>query len=134
MAPDGKSIPADVASVTNELVKRLNEYSIRIRNIEQRLERMESRIEDIEETVLNQMGGLRIGLEKISQNFSSFSDRLTAIENEVLRMNKELSKTALKSDIKKIETFIDVVNPVTSKFVTKEEVERLLEETVKRKV
>jgi len=134
VAPDGKSIPADVASVTNELVKRLNEYSIRIRNIEQRLERMESRIEDIEETVLNQMGGLRIGLEKISQNFSSFSDRLTAIENEVLRMNKELSKTALKSDIKKIETFIDVVNPVTSKFVTKEEVERLLEETVKRKV
>jgi hypothetical protein len=48
-------------------------------------------------------------------------------------VNKELSKTALKSDVKKIETFIDVVNPITAKFVTRDELDRLLEERMKRK-
>ena len=129
------SMPAkealDIAALSGEMVRRLNEYSSRIKNVELRLERLENRVSGIEETVLNQLNSLKIGLDRLSQKLSSVSDRLTSIENEILRINKELGKTALKSDIKKIEAFIDVVNPITSKFVTKDELERLLEEKSK---
>jgi chromosome segregation ATPase len=121
----------DIAALSGEMVRRLNEYSSRIKNVEMRLERLENRVTSIEETVLNQLNNLKIGIERLSQKISSVSDRLTNMENEIVRINKELGKTALKSDIKKIESFIDVVNPITSKFVTRDELERLLEEKSK---
>jgi chromosome segregation ATPase len=121
------------AAISGEIVRRLNEYNNRIRGLELKFERLENRVGEIEETVLNQLGSLKIGIERLSQKISSVSDRLANIENEILRINKELGKTALKSDVKKIESFIDVVNPITSKFVTRDEVERMLEEKFKAK-
>jgi predicted metal-binding transcription factor (methanogenesis marker protein 9) len=82
---------------------------------------------------LNQINDLKINLDKIGQKIMGVSDRLNVMENEILRINKDLSKTALKSDIKKLETFIDIVNPITAKFVTKDELERALEERVRKK-
>jgi len=134
VAFDEKAATVDIASITNEMVRRLNEYSNRIKNIEQRLDRVENRVSGIEETVLNQMGDLKVGLERMSQKISLISDKLTTIENEMMRINKDLSKAALKSDIKTIETFIDIVNPVTAKFVTRDELDRALEERMKKKV
>jgi chromosome segregation ATPase len=128
------NMPAKESSfdvLANEMVRRLNEYSNRMKNVELRLERLEGRVTSIEETVLGQLNNLKVGLERLGQKISLVSERLESMENEILRINKELGKTALKSDIKKIETFIDIVNPVTSKFVTKEELERILEEREK---
>jgi len=131
--PFEKQPVEDVTTITNEMVRRLNDYSRRIKNIEQRLERMESRIGTMEESVLNQMSDLKISLDKIGQKISGVSDRLNAMESEILRINKDLGKTALKADVKKLETFIDIVNPITAKFVTKDELERALEERIKKK-
>lgn len=127
--PEKKGLETDVLS--GEMIRRLNEYSSRIKNIELRVERLDNRIDGIEETALNQLNNIKISLERLSQKISSVSDKIANIENEILRINKELGKTALKSDIKKIEAFIEVVNPITSKFVTREELERILEEKEK---
>jgi len=121
------------SEVLNELVKRLNEYGRRISGLEQVVERIESRIGNVEQVAITQLNNLEIDLEKISQSIDGLAERLTKIENEILRLNKDLGKAALKSDLKKVETFIDVVNPVTSKFVTREEVERLLAEKTKKR-
>jgi len=123
----------DIAAVTNEIVKRLNEHSRRIKLMEQEIERIENKVGGIDEVVLAKLSDIKVGLEKMSQEISSTSERLNVIESEILRVNKGLEKAALKSDVKKIETFIDIVNPVTAKFVTKDELERALEERVKRK-
>jgi chromosome segregation ATPase len=131
--PFEKQPVADIATMTNEMVRRLNEYSRRIKNIEQRLERMEGRIGTVEETVLNQMNDLKISLDKISSKISGVSERLDTMENEILRINKDLGKAALKADVKKLETFIDIVNPITAKFVTKDELDRAFDERIKKK-
>jgi TolA-binding protein len=131
--PFEKQPAVEVATITNEMVRRLNDYSRRIKNIEQRLERMESRIAMMEETVLSQMGDLKINLDKIAQKIGGVSDRLNIMEKEILRMTKDLGKTALKADVKKLEMFIDIVNPITAKFVTKDELERALEERIRKK-
>jgi len=133
VAQEERATLADISSITNEMVRRLNEYSKRIKNIEQKADRLENRVGSIEEIVLTQMGDIKVSLERMSQKISLISERLTTIENEILRVNKDLSKAALKSDVKKIETFIDIVNPITAKFVTRDELERIIEEKVRRK-
>ncbi len=118
--------------VTPELVKRLNESARRIRNLEESVERVENRIRGMEETVLEQMNGLKIDLDRISQKIASATQQLTATNKEILRINKELGNTATKQEVKEIGAFIDLVNPITAKFVTKDELGRRLEELSKK--
>lgn len=124
--------PVETRAVTTEIVKRINEDMRRIRAIEQRIGRVEDRVRMIEETTLSQMDDLGIALERISQKISNLTERLTTIDNETLRINKELNKMATKTEMKHLETFVDIVNPITSKFVTRDEVERILEEREKK--
>lgn len=121
----------DVKLLATELVKRMNEDMRRIRILEERFDRTESRMRTIEETVLDQMETLRVSVERISEKIANISERFKGMDSEIIRINKELNKTATKSDMKSLETFVDILNPITSKFVTKDEMERALEEKKK---
>jgi len=121
--------PTDERAVAAELVKRLNEGTRRTRSLEQRVDRIENRISGMEETVIEQMNNLKIELDRIGQKIANATQQLTTINNEILRINRELGKTATKQELKEVETFIDMVNPITAKFVTKDELERRLEES-----
>jgi prefoldin subunit 5 len=131
--PFEKKENPEAALMTEEMIRRLNEDSRRIRIVEQRLDRIEQQIETLESTALNQMEDIKIGLEKMAAKITLISDKLNGIENEMARINKEISKTASRAELKEIETFIDLVNPITSKFVTKDEMQREFEERIKRK-
>ena len=131
--PFEKKDDAEAALMTNEMVRRLNEDSRRIKSVEQRLDRMEQQIETLESTVLNQMEDIKISLEKMFAKITIISDKLTGFENEFARINKELGKAATKAELKEVQTFIDLVNPITSKFVTKEEMMREFDDRIKRK-
>jgi predicted nucleic acid-binding Zn-ribbon protein len=123
----------DVRALSTEIIRRVNEDTRRIRNIEQRIDKLENSISTLEEAVLTQTGEIKVNLERIIQKVTSFSDKLTGIESEILRLNKELGKAATKSEVKQIETFIDIVNPITAKFVTRDELDRQLKELSLRK-
>jgi len=123
----------EAALMTNELIRRLNEDSRRMKTVEQRIDRIEQQIGTLESTALNQMEDIKIGLEKMAAKLTLISDKLNGIENDIARVNKDLSKTATKAELRKIETFVDLVNPITAKFVTKDEMQREFEERLKRK-
>ncbi len=118
--------------LTAELVKRINEDTRRIRIIEQRVDRLESSIESVQENTLTQLNDLKLSLEKISDKIVSVSEKLINIEGEILRLSKELSRTATKRELKQMETFIDLINPITAKFTTKDEVEKMIENKIPR--
>ena len=111
-----------------ELIKRVNDSERRIRIIEQRIDRLENAIGSLQDNSLTQVNDLKLALEKISNKLVSISEKLMSIEMEMLRFNKELSKTATKRELKQIETFVELINPVTAKFITKDEVERVLDD------
>ncbi|MEK6909553.1 MAG: hypothetical protein AABW61_00575 [Candidatus Aenigmatarchaeota archaeon] len=113
--------------LTAELVKRLNEDTRRIRIVEQRIDRLENSIDTLQENALTQLNDLKLALEKINNKIVSVSEKLVSIEGEILRLGKEISKTATKRELKQMETFIDLINPITAKFVTKDEVERMID-------
>jgi len=125
--------PADLKAVATEIINRMNEDVRRIRLLEEKTGKIETRINDIEKTVLTQLDDLKISLERIGNKISSISERLTALENENLRINKELGKCATKVEVKQLETFVDVINPITSRFATKDEIERMVEERIGKK-
>jgi septation ring formation regulator EzrA len=118
----------EVKLVTSELLRRVNEGSRRIRLLEQRMDRVDDSIGGLEENVLTQLDDLKLGIERLSDKILKISERLNSIDGEIDKVNKVLDKAATKSEVKQLETFVDVVNPITSKFVTAEQLDRVLEE------
>ncbi len=118
----------NIEVLTSELVRRMNEDGRRIRLLEQRMDRIDNTVSGLEDNVLAQLDNLKFSIEKLNSEILRIGERMTGMENETNKLKKDLDKTATKTEIKQIETFIDVVNPITSKFVTKDEMERMLEE------
>jgi len=123
----------DISAVSSEIVKMVNTNTRRIRAIEQRLYGSERRIGSLEEKVIDEMDDLRRGFEQISLDIKAVSESLSEIRSEILKLNKNLDKTAKKSEVKELESLIDLYNPIKSKFVTRDEVERLIEEKPENK-
>jgi uncharacterized coiled-coil protein SlyX len=121
------------ASVLRELIIRANEDTRRIRLLEQRMEKLETSFDRVEENVLVQMKNLEVTLERFSNKLSLLTEKLNALEGEIQRIDKELAKTAKKTDVKQIESFIDLINPITSSFVTKQELESYIKEALSKK-
>ena len=126
--------PEDVRIATSEMVRRLNEASRRVKAVEQRMDKIESDLETLEDTALGQMNDIKVNLERILTKIGDVSNRLNVLESDIVRINKDLGKAATKAEIKQIETFIDIVNPITSKFVTRDELERVFEEKLKKRI
>jgi predicted nuclease with TOPRIM domain len=122
------------SDVMKEVVKRVNEDRRRVRIIERNISRLESTISSLEESVLSQMGELKITLDRINNKMSLATEKLGILESEILRLKKQIGKGATKVELKQLESFIDLVNPVTSKFVTKDELERALDERLRKKI
>jgi chromosome segregation ATPase len=120
--------PVNIEVLTSELVRRMNDDTRRIRLLEQRMDRIDNTVSGLEDNVLAQLDNLKFSIEKLNSEVLRIGERITGIENEMNKVKKDLDKTATKTEMKQIETFIDVVNPITSKFVTKDEMGRMLEE------
>src|SRR3989304_6014955 len=97
---------SDAKILATELVKRMNEDMRRIRILEERLDSEESRMRNIEETVLDQIETLRINVDRIGEKLDNISERFKGMDSEIVRLNRELGKTATKSEIKTLENFI----------------------------
>ncbi len=113
--------------LTGEVIKRVNDSERRVRIIEQRIDRLENSIGALQDNSLTQINDLKLTLEKITNKLSSINEKLMGIETEILRVSKEISKSATKRELKQIETFMELTNPVTAKFVTRDEMETAFE-------
>jgi predicted nucleic acid-binding Zn-ribbon protein len=121
--------PQEGKEIIDEIIKRLNQSSHRIQMLEQKLDRIENGMRGLDETVLVQLNELKIDLDRIAVKITDVSDRIMGLETEVARINTRLDKTATKSEVKQLETFIDLINPVTSQFVTKDELGRAMDDS-----
>lgn len=114
--------------VFSELVNRINEDRRRIRLMEQNIDRLEESINSTESDLLARISEFRILIERMERKLSETTTRMVSLEAEISRLDNSVKKAASKIDLKQLENFIDLVNPITSKFVTKEELERAIEE------
>lgn len=122
----------DVRTFTTEILNRVDSNTRRIRSIEQRLNLLESRISSLEEKLIDEIDKLGKGFEQLQLDVKAVSESLKVLRAEMLKMNKNMEKAALKAEVKELATLLDLYNPIKSSFVTKEEVRRMLEELEKK--
>ena len=116
-----------------ELVRRINDNTRRVRMIEQNIDVINTRIKGIEERVINDMDSLKKKLDELFLDIGEVSKSLNEVRGEILKINKNLDKTARKTEIKELEGLLELYNPIKSRFITRDEVERLLEEKVNKR-
>ncbi|MFH1623331.1 MAG: hypothetical protein ABIA12_02325 [Candidatus Aenigmatarchaeota archaeon] len=125
--------PEEANAILSEIVKRINEDRRRMRLLEQSLERLENSLSALEGSALSQMSDFKLMLERIVSKIEAASARLNAIEGNVSKLGRGVDKAATKLELRQMESFIDLVNPVTSKFVTRDELDRAMEERVRKR-
>jgi len=122
----------DIRTFTTEILNRVDSNTRRIRSIEQRLNLLESRISSLEEKLIDEIDKLGRGFEQLQLDVKAVSESLKVLRAEMLKLNKNMEKAALKAEVKELATLLDLYNTIKSSFVTKEEVRRMLEELEKK--
>jgi hypothetical protein len=123
-----KKKPTTIHAIMNELVDRTNSNTQRLRVLEQRGEVLDSRANSMEQDILN--------LNRNIQGFMSDMDARIKLQEDIIRKSdntlkeviKRIKSLATTTRISELEHLIDLYNPLKSQFVTKEEVERIIEE------
>jgi len=114
-----------------EVVKRLNEHGRRLRVLEQRMERVENELTNLEKIVSRGTEELKIKIERVGEKLSNLSTSISQKEKEIEKIWKEMEKLASKEELNEIKSYVEVFNPLKSTFVTREELERMLEDLKK---
>lgn len=127
MAQDKRTL----RSVINELVDRANTDTRRLRVLEDKTENLTSQMNSLEETVLEEKDRSQERAEELEEKIKRLEDRSTEIERKIKDIVKRLKKTATTSKINELEEMVEIFNPMKSNFVTKEDVEKILEESKK---
>lgn len=123
----------NIQAFSNEVVKIMSTNTRRIRALEQRLDAMEMRIGGIQDKVINEIELIKKEFEEISVDIKSIVKNVGELRNEILKVNKTMDKTARKSEVKELESLLDLYSPIKSKFTTRDEVERLIDEKLSKK-
>jgi len=118
----------DIQSILNEIVRRLSENTRRLRTLEDRSSLLEGRIGSLQDNVI------RLN-EKIRDNFKTDEGskkdndvQLMKIENDLNKLSKQIERLARKSELKELENLIELFNPLKQTFITKKQLNRILEQ------
>jgi len=121
----------DIQVILSELVRRINEHGRRMRAVETRHAILETRITSLEDAVLKLNEEIKFMKNESSKKLKDYDTQFMRIENDINKINKNIDRTATKVQLRELESLISLFNPLRSTFITKEEVERLIEERMK---
>lgn len=121
-----KKKPSNFGLIINQVVERVNDDAKRLRVLEQRDEVMSSRLTGIEQNLTSNYREFKKSTKVLEKKIAELQDKSEEIENKIGEIIMQFRRMASKADVKTIENLIEIYNPVKSRFVTIEEVRRLL--------
>jgi len=121
-------VERDVQAILTELVRRENETSRRLRALEERSSLTEMRASTLQDSFLKMNEERKTFNEKLNERLINIENSILRIDNELVKINKILEKMAKKTELKEIENMLSFFNPLKTNFVTREEVERMIEQ------
>jgi uncharacterized protein YoxC len=122
----------EIQPMNPELVRSAQESKGRIRSLEQNVEGLRSRINAIEEKVIEESNNMKKWIDNLTADVHEVSESLKDIHSDVLRVKKDLDKKARKSELKEIESLLEIYNPIKSHFITRQQAERIFEDFKKK--
>lgn len=126
--PDNSASFEQDRLILQELVRRSNNDSRRLKELEQRFDALDTKTKTIESTVLKKHKDLESHFVEIEARVREMEERLMGFQSAFDRFNRQVTKFAMRRDIKELEHMFELFNPVTGKFVTVDELENKLRE------
>lgn len=106
----------------------LNSNTRRIRQLEENLRNIRNQLGSVENVLLNEKKNFDELKEKMEGLFEQMRIEMRALKSEMKNVERIARKAVSKREMKEIESFLEIFNPLKSKFVTKEEVIDLIRE------
>ena len=119
-----------INAVLNKLIERVNADRRRLKILEQESSASKSRIISAEENLIEQRKDINIMIKDLDEDLMNLEDRMSKIEITMKEIVKEIKSSSKDTKMQELENLIEVFNPLKSNFITREEVERLIEEKV----
>jgi uncharacterized protein (DUF342 family) len=116
----------DVQAILTELVRRENESSRRLRALEERSSLTEMRAGTLQDAFLKMSEDKKISSDKLNERLTGIENNMLRLENEMIKINKMLEKMAKKTELKELENMLSFFNPIKTNFVTRDEVQRMM--------
>ncbi len=120
-------------TVLHELVERSNTDNARIRVLEQENDILKSRSKSFDQDLAAMKKYFDSSMNSLNKNLEKTNKKVVNIESTLRELIKEIKKLATTSKIKELETLVDIYNPLKSQFMTREEVERLVEQKMENR-
>src|SRR3989344_5016621 len=115
-------MPEQVDAVS-EIVRRVNDNTRRVRVLEERFRNIESRLINLEKMMIDNLKQFNDVSNQLSRDVSGMRDRMANAEVDIQTFKREQKKFVTKTEIKELENYISLINPILSKFVTRKELE-----------
>jgi predicted patatin/cPLA2 family phospholipase len=132
MAVFSKSPDERGERIIADLINRVNENVQRLRVIEQRLLAMDTRINSVEQNLISLNKNVQKSLGERDLKMAALEERVEKIETSYKEILKQLKTAATKSSVDELKEFISIYDPMKSSFVTREEMERLVEDKLSK--
>ncbi|MCK5039417.1 MAG: hypothetical protein KAR87_00425 [Candidatus Aenigmarchaeota archaeon] len=112
--------------ITNEIIKRQNDNIRRIRVLEETLRNIDVRINSIEQRYLTETKKIYGKLQEMEGQLKDNSIAQKTLEFQQDSFKKSAKKYATQNDLSQIKNYIELINPMISKYVTKKELQYYL--------
>jgi len=109
----------------------INELNRRVRMIEIKIDKIEERLLTLERVLEQLQSNLRIIKDLNEKKILELKNEISNLNDKIEAVIKKSDQFVTKIEFQKIKTFIDIVNPLTSNFVTKDELESTINELKK---
>lgn len=112
--------------VLGEITRRVNDTMGRLRIMEERLRNLDTRVNTIDQNFLNEIKRINKSLADATDSIKMIQDRIVNMEVDVSSIKRDLKGRVTRGEVKEIESYIELIKPVTTKFVTRKEVEEMI--------
>ena len=121
-------------SIATEAVRRMNEHTRRLRALEEKNDLLGVRINLVEDRLLKTIEEIRTKTGIIEKRLKDIDNNFMRIDNEITKINKMLEKSAKKVELQELQNMLSLFHPLKSRFVTKEEVKKMIDESREEKL
>ncbi|MCK5177552.1 MAG: hypothetical protein KAQ92_07530 [Candidatus Aenigmarchaeota archaeon] len=112
--------------ITNEIIKRQNDNIRRIRVTEEALRNNDVRINSIEQRYLQETKKIYDKLKELEKRLKDIEIQQKTTEVQQDMFKKSTKKFATQNDLNQIKNYIELINPMLSKYITKKELQYYL--------
>ncbi len=109
----------------------LNELNRRVRMLEIKMDKLEERVLSLEKSIEALKNDVRILKDVTEKKVIDVRNEILMLKEKIEDFDKKIGQFVSKTEFQKVKMFIDIINPLTSNFVSKDELESVIGELKK---